>query len=93
MAQHYSNPRRSSDPTALPDIETWQHGPCSDPIEAVACIATMDSNGVCAGPGWYYWFCLPGCLPDGEPIGPFGTEAEALEDARDGLYDDDGEEE
>lgn len=34
--------------------------------------------------GWYWWPCLPGCLPDGDPIGPFATKAEALADAREG---------
>ena len=32
--------------------------------------------------GWFYWFCLPGCMPDSEPIGPFDTEEAALEHAR-----------
>ena len=32
--------------------------------------------------GFYYWFCFPGCMPDGEPIGPFENEAQALNDAR-----------
>lgn len=32
--------------------------------------------------GWYWQACFPGCLPDGDPIGPFATEAEALADAR-----------
>lgn len=32
--------------------------------------------------GWYYWPCFPGCLPDGDPVGPFETEAEAIADAR-----------
>lgn len=32
--------------------------------------------------GWYWWACFPGCLPDGEPNGPFATEEEAIEDAR-----------
>ncbi len=27
-------------------------------------------------------YCFPGCLPDSDPIGPFPTEEEALEDAR-----------
>lgn len=31
--------------------------------------------------GWFYWFSLPGCLPDSEPFGPFDTEHEALESA------------
>lgn len=33
---------------------------------------------------WWYWPCFPGCLPDGGPIGPFDTEADALADAREG---------
>jgi hypothetical protein len=32
--------------------------------------------------GWYWWPCFPGCLPDGEANGPFGTEAEAIADAQ-----------
>src|SRR3954463_10272056 len=32
--------------------------------------------------GWFYWYCLPGCLPDTEAVGPFGSYAEALQDAR-----------
>lgn len=31
--------------------------------------------------GWYWWSCSLGCLPDGDPIGPFSTEKEALKDA------------
>jgi hypothetical protein len=32
--------------------------------------------------GWFYWYCLPGCLPDSSPIGPFATREEALKDAQ-----------
>ncbi len=32
-------------------------------------------------PGWYWWACFPGCLPDSEPNGPFDTEADAYLDA------------
>jgi hypothetical protein len=32
--------------------------------------------------GWFYWYCLPGCLPDGPAIGPFDSRAEALAAAR-----------
>jgi len=31
--------------------------------------------------GFYWWACSPGCLPDGEPYGPFGDATEAYEDA------------
>lgn len=33
-------------------------------------------------PGWYYWSCFPGCLPDSDPIGPFLTSADAYHDAQ-----------
>lgn len=36
----------------------------------------------CPEPGWYWWACFPGCLPDSDPMGPFATEAEALADAQ-----------
>lgn len=32
--------------------------------------------------GWYWWACFPGCLPDGEPTGPFKSEDEAIRDAQ-----------
>jgi hypothetical protein len=33
--------------------------------------------------GWFWWTCLPGCLPDSDAFGPFKTHAEALADAMD----------
>ncbi len=30
---------------------------------------------------FYWWSCFPGCLPDGEPLGPFESEDEAVIDA------------
>jgi hypothetical protein len=33
--------------------------------------------------GGFFWMsCFPGCLPDGDPVGPFATYQEALHDAR-----------
>lgn len=32
---------------------------------------------------WYWWSCMPGCLPDSDPHGPFDTEVEATADMRD----------
>lgn len=32
-------------------------------------------------PGWYWWPCLPGCLPDGEANGPFTSSTAAYRDA------------
>lgn len=41
-----------------------------------------ESAGLLTEPGWYWWACFPGCMPDGEPCGPFATEAEAIADAQ-----------
>jgi len=34
-------------------------------------------------PGFYFWWCFPGCLPESSPFGPFETESEAVEAAQD----------
>lgn len=33
------------------------------------------------GPGWYWWSCFPGCLPDSDPCGPFASSTQARRDA------------
>ena len=82
MSQFYFDPSRENDEHALPDAETfyacegelWENNPhCYPPDD--------EPNDA----GWYYWACFPGCLPDGEPMGPFETEQDALEDAREGM--------
>ena len=42
-----------------------------------------DVGGEFLPAGFYWWACFPGCLPDGEPCGPYGTEEEAVQDAND----------
>lgn len=37
--------------------------------------------------GWYYRVCFPGCLPDSDDTGPFDTEEEALNEAREDYGD------
>jgi hypothetical protein len=76
VSQNYSDPRREGESHALPDIETF-HVPDDYQPET--------DDGERLEDGWYWWSCFPGCLPDGEPIGPFETEEEALEDARSDL--------
>ena len=78
----YSDPKRESDPYALPDVEVFQV-PEDYGLEP-------DEGGPYE-PGWYYWFCLPGCLPDSDPYGPFDSYGAALDDAREnaGVYDED----
>ena len=73
MPMYYTDPTRESEPTALPDVEVFRQPGIIGPIRW---------DGEPLEPGWYWWSCSPGCLPDSEPIGPFKSEAEALADAR-----------
>ena len=41
----------------------------------------FDEDGEPVQPGWYWWACMPGCLPDGEAHGPFSTSSRAYNDA------------
>jgi len=91
--QAYSDPKRASDPHALPDVEIFQMsyawcGSCDglmqdeDAKGYVHCQECGHENRPVAT-GFFWWACSPGCLPDNaEPIGPFQTEAEALADAQ-----------
>ena len=74
MTSEYSDPTREENPYALPNIEVFQVPEDYQP---------ETDDGTPLEPGWYWWSCLPGCLPDSEPTGPFDSEQEALEDARD----------
>jgi len=82
MTQAYSNPARESDPYSLPDVETFYLG--DDDAHENSERAAFGTDDEPLAVGWYWWSCMPGCLPDSEPIGPFETEAEALADAQDG---------
>lgn len=84
MSHEYSDPRRASDPHALPDVEVFHAGQ-GELWTADPSLGTDEPNE----PGWYWWMCLPGCMPDGDPVGPFATHGEAVADARDGAVDDD----
>ena len=92
MTQIYSNPKRESEPFALPDVEVFyqsyiicncgdmdfQRGtddPCSN------CNSPLNDTDT-IGVGFFYWYCLPGCLPDGDPVGPFESEQAAIDDAQ-----------
>ena len=84
MSQHYSDPRREDEPFALPDIETFYVDDADVERMEQADEKYDDDHGI-HETGWYWWFCFPGCLPDGGPNGPFAAEEDALADARDGL--------
>lgn len=71
MTQAYSDPTREDDEYALPDVEVFY-------MDAKECALHNGYQLTDAfTPGWYYWFCFPGCLPDSEPMGPFPTHAES----------------
>jgi hypothetical protein len=74
MSQHYSDPTRENDKYSLPDLEVFYVSKTGTPWE--------DEDGNRLEPGWYWWTCLPGCLPDSDPSGPYATEDEALAAAR-----------
>jgi hypothetical protein len=80
--QAYSDPKRENDPHALPDLEVF-HMSAGEIKDA----GWEDEDGEPLEAGWYWWSCFPGCMPDSEPNGPFETQEQALEDARDGLED------
>jgi len=76
--QAYSDPRRAEEPPALPDVELFRF----TELEANYNLQNLDhaNENTLTEPGWYYWYCQPGCLPDSGPIGPFATEAECRRD-------------
>ena len=41
-----------------------------------------EENEPIGEPGWYWWYCEPGCLPTcDQPHGPFDTEEQAITNA------------
>ena len=75
MAQVYSDPSRVDDPHALPNMEVFR-------VTELECNYNKENmdhadEDTITEPGWYWWACFPGCLPDGPPTGPFATEGEA----------------
>lgn len=96
MSMHYSDPEHAG-LGAVPGVETFHVGPtdwqgqcpqCEDlPSNAAPAYGSADMVEAHKAEhvGWYWWPCFPGCMPDGEAMGPFDTEDEALADAREGM--------
>lgn len=74
MSQQYTDPTREDDAYALPDVEVFY---------AEAGDLEWEGQEEPSAAGWYYWYCLPGCMPDSDPNGPFDTEQEAIDAMRD----------
>ena len=73
MTQFYSRHEDTHNPWRLPDCEVFY-------ITREDILAGMADEG--SEPGYYYWYCFPGCMPEGEPIGPFDTEENAIKDCQ-----------
>ncbi len=94
MAYFYSDPSRESDPYALPNVEVFgpmQSGECNRCTSGAMyadqgeqdCDSCPDGKVEPDGEsGFYYAFGFPGCLPDGDAVGPFATEVLAIAAAR-----------
>ena len=80
MSQFYTDPSREMDEHALPNAEVFW----ANPGDLNEIFEFSLEEGENSPQGFYWWPCFPGCLPDGEPIGPFETEDEAMKDARAG---------
>jgi hypothetical protein len=52
--------------------------------------AIVEEEGITGG--WFWWTCLPGCLPDSCAFGPFETREAALADAQENQEDTDEDE-
>ena len=86
MTQVYSDPSKADNKWSLPDAEVFYVtiGMAFEMFGHELGIHEFDTRDerLKELEGFYYWFCLPGCLPDSSPIGPFETEAEAIEALR-----------
>lgn len=81
MSQHYSNPDREDEPNALPDVEVFY-------AEEGELGGDEDLGEGQSPAGYYFQYCFPGCLPDGDASGPYATYGEALEQALEAARDD-----
>ena len=81
MSYIYSDPERETEEHALPDMEVFY----VSQLETIYNLDNLDhaDEYTITQPGWYWWSCFPGCLPDGDPSGPFASEADAIADAQD----------
>lgn len=72
LMQFYSDPTRTQETYHLPDAEVFflTRGEMSN------------DEGESLTSGYYYWYCLPGCLPDTDPCGPFVSVGAAINACR-----------
>ncbi len=96
--QTYSDPSRAQDKFSLPDIEIFlvTMSDARPFVESLDPEMIGDVHDACLADyvGWYWWICLPGCLPDSQPMGPFQSFDEAMSDMEETFWywarDEDG---
>lgn len=54
--------------------------------EVQTAISSGNTVSITPSEGWFYWTCFAGCLPEGDPVGPFDTMDDAIDDATDNGY-------
>lgn len=74
---------KSDDGDEYGSFEVFHFDPAADAELCLASEEWTDSDGELLPAGYYWWACCPGCMPDGDPVGPFDTEEEAMADAMD----------
>jgi hypothetical protein len=82
MTQAYSDESRAKDFGSLPDVEVFYMSGKEMRSYGKDSVWYNPDNKCYLKPGWYYWFCFPGCMPDSEPNGPFTSERSAIADAQ-----------
>jgi hypothetical protein len=91
----YSNPKLEDAKWAQPDVEVFHHEhklPAHE-FNTDCPMGTQPDIDECPGTGWYYWYCLVGCLPDSDPYGPYESQEEAIKECRQDTYEDSAEDE
>lgn len=86
----YLDPKDEEDKYKLPNLEIFHM--TSKEIKRLVKEDGQDSpfadgDGKPLPGGWFYWFCLPGCLPDSSAFGPYDSYEEALKEAREEYLD------
>ncbi len=79
----------SPEPVNLQEWKSWVDEPVYDRYAGIEVFYShrgeIGYDGEYGRPGFYWWSCQPGCLPDSDAVGPFETRVEACLDALDGL--------
>jgi hypothetical protein len=83
MTRFYSDPSREDETYALPDCEVFEL--TAEEVREFYKKYEEEGDESIEG-GWFYWYCFPGCMPEGPPMGPYDTQEEAIEAAREEVW-------